>query len=189
MTRLWTTLLAVVALLIAQIPAARSAERIEEAPSFVQDITIHAPLAEVWKVWTTSEGYKLLGVAQADVDFRIGGLIRSQYSRTGIIGDEETIENRILAYEPQRMIAMRINRPPKSFPFKEAWKSAWTVITLTELGQGLTQVRVASMGFGADEESVKMRKFFEAGNGATLRGLQKRLEASGPATTEPKNYD
>ena len=186
MTRLWTTLLVAITPLIAQIPALRSAERTEEAPSFVQDITIHAPLAEVWKVWTTSEGYKLLGVAQSDVDFRIGGLIRSHYSRTGVLGDEETIENRILAYEPQRMIAMRINRPPKSFPFKEAWKTAWTVITLTDLGQGQTQVRVASMGFGTDEESAKMRKFFEVGNGYTLKGLQKRLESSGPATPEFK---
>jgi uncharacterized protein YndB with AHSA1/START domain len=149
----------------------------DDAPSFAQEITIQAPLKTVWSVWTTSEGYKVLGVTQADVDLRIGGLIRSHYAPAGSLGDEETIENRILAYEPQRMIAIRIHRPPKSFPFREAWKTAWTVVTLADLGNGQTHVRVASMGFGTDEESARMRKFFEAGNGATLKMLKARLEA------------
>ena len=110
----------------------------------------------------------------ADVDLRIGGLIRAKYAMKGTLDD--TIVNRILAYEPERMIAMRIERPPKNFPFPEAWKSTWTVITFTDLGNGQTRLRVASLGFGTDDESVKMRKFFEAGNAATLATLQKRLE-------------
>jgi uncharacterized protein YndB with AHSA1/START domain len=133
---------------------------------------VNAPVAAVWKVWTSGDGYKAVGVAQADVDFRVGGLIRSRYNPGGVLGDEETIENRILAYEPQRMIAIRIERPPKNFPFKEAWKKTWTVITLTDAGNGQTHLRVASMGFGTDEESVAMRRFFESGNAATLKTLQ-----------------
>jgi uncharacterized protein YndB with AHSA1/START domain len=140
--------------------------------SFVNEGTINAPVAAVWSVWTTSEGYKSLGVAKADVDFRLGGLIRSHYSATGTLGDEETIENRILAYEPRRMIAIRIERTPKSFPFKNAWKQTWTVITLTDLGNNRTHIRIASMGFGTDEESASMRKFFEAGNAETIKVLQ-----------------
>jgi uncharacterized protein YndB with AHSA1/START domain len=152
-----------------------------DSPSFVQEAVINAPVAAVWKVWSTSEGYKLLGVAYADVDLRIGGLIRSHYGAKGVLGDEETIENRILAYEPQRMIAFRIERPPKSFPFKEAWKTTWTVITFTDLGDGRTHVRAASMGYGTDPESVKMRKFFEAGNAWTLKHLQEHFDSAATA--------
>jgi uncharacterized protein YndB with AHSA1/START domain len=115
-------------------------------------------------------------VALADVDLRIGGLIRSRYSARGALGDDETIENRILAFEPRRMIAIRIERTPKSFPFKEAWKKTWTVITLTDLGNNRTHIRIASMGYGTDEESIAMRKFFEAGNGSTLETLQKHFK-------------
>jgi uncharacterized protein YndB with AHSA1/START domain len=93
-----------------------------------------------------------------------------------VLGDEETIVNRILAYEPQRMIAMRIERPPKTFPFKEAWKTTWTVVTLTDVGNNRTHVRAASMGFGTDEESMAMRRFFEAGNASTLKALQDHFE-------------
>lgn len=73
--------------------------------------------------WTTGEGYKALGVALADVDLRVGGLIRSRYSAGGVLGDEETVENRILAFEPRRMIAILIER---------------TLITLTEVGKDQT---------------------------------------------------
>ena len=147
-----------------------------DAPSFINEATINAPVAVVWNVWTSGEAYKSLGVAQAEVDLRVGGFIRAHYSVTGVLGDDETVVNKILAYEPQRMIAMRIERPPKSFPFKEAWKTVWTVITLTDLGNNQTHIRTASMGFGADEESMAMRRFFETGNGSTLKTLQNRLE-------------
>jgi uncharacterized protein YndB with AHSA1/START domain len=140
----------------------------EDAPSFVNEGVVNAPVEDVWKVWTTSEGYKALGVALADVDFRIGGLIRSRYSANGTLGDAETIQNRILAYEPMRMIAIRIDKPPASFPFKEAWKNTWTVVTLTPLADGRTHIRGASMGFGSDPESVAMRRFFERGNADTI---------------------
>jgi uncharacterized protein YndB with AHSA1/START domain len=41
--------------------------------SFVNEGVINAPIQEVWKVFSTSEGYKALGPALAEVDLRIGG--------------------------------------------------------------------------------------------------------------------
>ena len=145
----------------------------QDAPSFVNEGVVDAPIADVWKVWSTSEGYKASGPALAEVDLRVGGLIRTRYSADGVLGDEESIENLILAYEPGRMIAIRIQKPPKTFPFKEAWKKTWTVVTLTEADEGRTRLRVASMGFGSDAESVAMRAFFERGNQQTLETLHK----------------
>src|SRR5580765_3791325 len=104
MTRPRLLLIAVLLL----VPGGRAGAGAEDAPSFVNEGVVNAPVEDVWKVWTTSEGYKALGVALADVDFRIGGLIRSRYSANGTLGDAETIQNRILAYEPMRMIAIRI---------------------------------------------------------------------------------
>ena len=150
-----------------------------DAPSFVNEADINAPLRAVWNVWTSGEGYKAIGAAKADVDLRVGGLIRSHYRPAGVLGDEGTIVNRILAYEPLRMMAIQIDKPPKGFPFKEAWRHTWTVITMTDIGNGRTHLRVASMGFGADEESMAMRQFFEAGNAATLKAIQAHLESPG----------
>lgn len=146
-----------------------------EGPSFVNEGVIEAPSRQVWEVWSTADGYRKLGVALADIDFRIGGLIRSRYQADGTLGDEQTIENRILAFEPGRMLAIQIARPPAGFPFGEAWKHTWTVITLTPLTPSRTHLRVASMGFGSDPESAAMRRFFEAGNAATITVLQEAL--------------
>lgn len=144
--------------------------------SFINEGVVDAPPSEVWKTWSTVEGFKKLGVAKVDIDFRIGGLIRSRYGADGELGDEETIHNRILAFEPERMLALEIARTPKSFPFKEAWKGTWTVLTLTPLDGGRTHVRVASLGYRDDEESRRMRAFFERGNQSEIEMLQKHFK-------------
>lgn len=141
--------------------------------SFVNEGIADAPVEEVWKALSTSEGYKILGSVQADVDLRIGGTIRSRYSNTGPLGDEETIENLILAYEPPVMIATRIQKTPRGFPFREAWKHTWTVVTLERVEGNRTKVRAASMGFGTDAESIAMAKFFERGNQQTIENIRK----------------
>ncbi len=144
----------------------------------VHEGIVDAPVAEVWRVFTTGEGWKKLGVAKAEVDLRVGGLIRTHYSPEGVLGDESTIQNRILAFEPERMLAICVDKPPRGFPFKEAWKATWSVMTLTDLGDGRTHLRLAGLGYGADPESQAMRKFFLDGNAWTLKKLQSELRGA-----------
>ena len=89
---------------------------------------VNAPAAEVWRLFTTSEGYLATGAAQAEVRLAIGGEIRSHYDPKGTLGDAETIVNEILAYEPERMLAIRIKQAPASFPHRDAIAGTWTVI-------------------------------------------------------------
>lgn len=134
---------------------------------------INAPVAEVWDLFTTSAGYRATGVDKADVDLRIGGLIRTHYDPKGTLGDPETIVNEILAFEPQRMLAIRIRQPPASFPYREAVAGTWTVIYFTPAGQDMTQVRIVGLGYRDDDQSRAMRRFFEEGNRWTLDHLAK----------------
>jgi uncharacterized protein YndB with AHSA1/START domain len=159
-------------LLVAVCGTATAADEV----SFVNEGIVPAPIDEVWKVFATSEGYKAMGPALAEVDLRIGGTIRSRYRADGTLGDAETIENVILAYEPPTMIATRIQKTPATFPFKEAWKKPWTVITLTPDGNQ-TRIRVASLGYGSDAESVAMRQFFERGNQQTIEATARHFGA------------
>jgi uncharacterized protein YndB with AHSA1/START domain len=158
------------ALLLVLLCACGAAQAADEV-SFVNEGVVPAPIDEVWRVFSTSEGYKTLGPALADVDLRVGGLIRSRYRADGVLGDAETIENVIVEYRAPVMIAIRIRKPPASFPFKEAWKSTWTVLTLTPTDDG-THLRATSYGYGTDEESLAMRRFFEAGNQQTIETLR-----------------
>jgi uncharacterized protein YndB with AHSA1/START domain len=162
--------------LVAVCGAAHAADEV----SFVNEGVVPAPIDEVWKVFSTSDGYKALGPALTEVNLTVGGTIRSRYRADGVLGDAETIENVILAYEPPTMMAIRIQKPPASFPFKEAWRKPWTVLTLTPLDAGHTRVRTASLGFGSDEESLAMRRFFEAGNQQTIETLRRHFGTPAP---------
>jgi uncharacterized protein YndB with AHSA1/START domain len=152
---------------------------------------INAPVAEVWRLFTTAEGYKSTGVAQASVDLRIGGEIRSRYDAAGKLGDAETIINEILAYEPERMLALRIKQAPASFPHRNAIDGTWTVLYFNSAGENMTQVRIVGLGYDERPQSQAMRKFFADGNRATLDRIGKRywpkcakcqLEAPQPPT-------
>lgn len=154
------------------------------APLVVEGV-VAAPIGEVWKVWSTPEGFKRLGVAKCDIDLRVGGLIRSHYNPAGELGDEGTIVNQIIAFEPERMMSFRIHTPPKGFPFMEAYKKTWSVATMTDLGDGRTHVRLATMGYDDSEESRKMRDFFQAGNTYVMKTLQAAFDAGTKKPTGP----
>jgi uncharacterized protein YndB with AHSA1/START domain len=142
------------------------------AEPLVTEGFINAPVAEVWRLFTTSEGYRATGVAQAEVDLRVGGTIRSHYDPQGRLGDPNTIVNEILAFEPERMLALRIKTAPADFPFKQAMHNTWSVIYFAPAGE-MTQVRIVGLGYGDDPESQAMREFFEKGNRFTLDQLAK----------------
>ena len=97
----------------------------------------------------------------------------------GVLGDAETIENAIIDYQAPVMMAIRIQKTPASFPFKEAWKRTWTVMTLTPTGEG-THLRSTSYGYGTDDESLAMRRFFEAGNQQTIETIRRHFGARAP---------
>ena len=137
---------------------------------------VKGSVKEVWTAFTTKEGIQSWMVPIADIDLKVGGLMRTSYNPKGKIGDKGTIENTILSYHPHRMLSIRATKAPESFPFKNAIQKMWTVIYLTPVGENQTKVEVISMGFTEDEESQKMRKHFDFGNAYTLKKLQERFE-------------
>ncbi len=157
-------------------PVVRQTLRRKRAPadatSQVTEGVIDAPPDAVWNAYATKEGQEAWNVAHAEIDLRIGGTMRTHYDAKGRIGDANTIENVILAFEPGRMLTLKVGKPPETFPFKEAIKHVWHVVYFEEAGPGRTRVRVVGLGYGADEESKKLRAFFEKGNAYTLKKLQ-----------------
>ncbi len=170
-------------ILLAQAPPTPQAARPPVEPNLEPLVTegvVQAPVAEIWRVFSTGEGFTKLGVAKAEIDFRPGGLIKSTYDAAQSLEGEGAIQTEIIAYEPMRVMATRIHRPPKGFPFKDAWRHVWTVISLADLGDGRTNVRLAMMGYGPDPESQAMRDFFRTGNDWVLKKLQAHYAAEPP---------
>jgi uncharacterized protein YndB with AHSA1/START domain len=160
------------------------------ATAVITEGIVDVSSSELWRVFSTADGYKNLGVAQVDMDFRAGGMIRTHYDAKGQLGDEGTIVTEILNYDPGHVITTRIARPPKGFPFMTAYKTVWTVMSLTDAGSGRTRLRIAMAGFDGSAESQAMRAFFERGNAAVLKELQGRyVKAAASAGAVPGKLD
>ena len=147
--------------------------RAQDVSPLVQTGVIEASIADVWHAWTTSEGLRAWVAPHAEIDLRLGGTMRTNYNAKGRLGDADTIENTVLAYEPLRMLSMRVAKPPAGFPFPNAIQKMWSILYLDPIGIRNTRVRTVTLGFDASEESQKMRAFFQRGNAAELAKLQK----------------
>jgi uncharacterized protein YndB with AHSA1/START domain len=167
-----TCLLVVIALVTAAIAVFGRAD--DNGP-LVHEGIVDASLDETWLAFSTKEGLESWMVPHAEIDLRIGGKLRTHYDPKGEIGDAKTIENTIICYDPQRMLAIKVSKAPEGFPFPNAIKNMWTVIYFEQESRKKTRIREVSLGFGNDEESKKMRQFFERGNALTLQRLQKRF--------------
>lgn len=146
-----------------------------QVDTLVTEGVVNAPVQAVWRAWTTSAGLQAWLAPHADIELRLGGLMRTQYDPKGTLGDAGTIENRVLAFEPERMLAIQVARAPEGFPFKAEVTSMWTVLHFQPTAAGGTQLRIVGMGFGADEAGQRMKEFFRRGNAFTLQQLQKRF--------------
>lgn len=149
--------------------------QIADKSTLQHSTVIDAPPAEVWKEISTSEGLKSWMAPLVEIDLRVGGKILSNYNAGGKIGDENTIENTILSFEPQRMLSIQATKPPANFPFAVSLKDMWTVMLLEPVGSDRTRLTISGMGFKDDAESVKMREFFDKGNAFTLDKLKKKF--------------
>ncbi|MEO8674359.1 MAG: SRPBCC domain-containing protein [Casimicrobiaceae bacterium] len=165
-----------IALLALVASLAASTAQAQASDSIVSEGIVNAPPSAVWGAWTTASGLKSWLAPHAEIDLRIDGLMRTNYDAKGTLGDAGTIENRILAFERDRMLAIRVAKAPENFPFKSRIGDMWTVLYFEPAPDGKTLLRVVGLGFASDEESQKMKSFFAQGNAYTLTQIQKRFQ-------------
>jgi uncharacterized protein YndB with AHSA1/START domain len=154
------------------------------APAAAQDVTpvitegfVGAPLRAVWDAWTTLEGLRGWLTPKAEIDLRVGGLIRTNYRENEVLGDPGTIVYTITEIEPQRRLSFQITTPPQNFPFKSAVRQMTTTIYVAAVDERTTALRIVDSGFGVDQESQQMRVFFREGDAITLQRLQFHFRA------------
>jgi phosphohistidine phosphatase SixA len=152
--------------------------RAQNTGPIVAEAVIDAPGDTVWAAWATGQGLRSWLAPHAEIDMRVGGLMRANYSPQGALGDSGTIENTVLSFDPGRMLSISVSRTPAGFPFPNAVTAMWTVIYFDQVDAMRTRVRVVGLGFSADDESQKMRAFFETGNRTTLERLAERFSPS-----------
>jgi uncharacterized protein YndB with AHSA1/START domain len=159
--------------LILALTAFATSARAQDVGPIVHEGAVAAPVAQVWQAFSTSEGLRSWLAPHAEIDMKVGGLMRTNYNAP--LDDPRTIENTVISFEPERMLSIRVSKAPANFPFPNAVRQMWTVIYFAEDDAGRTSVRIVGLGFDASPESQRMRTFFNQGNAATLSQVQRHF--------------
>lgn len=146
---------------------------------------VDAPVASVWKAFTTTDGVISWMVPRAVVDFGIGGTMEASYSLDAEFPSPDNIKHEFLAYLPNEMIAMRVIQCPPGTPHEEILEKLWAVITFEPVGEDRTRVAIAGVGYGEGEGYDAVYDFFDQGNAWTFTQLQKLFQ-EGPIDWQRK---
>lgn len=141
-------------------------------------VDVPAPLDEVWRAFTTAEGFQAWAVKLARVDLRVGGEYETSYDPKAELGSPGNIRNRIEALVPMRLVVIRNVQAPPGAPFDvPTFQTLQTAVHFRAMGDQLTRVTLHTAGFGEGEKFDGVYRHFLMGNRWTLAQLRKHLEA------------
>ncbi|ANU08272.1 SRPBCC family protein [Paraurantiacibacter namhicola] len=143
--------------------------------TLTQSVIVDAPVADVWAAFVTEEGYSSWAVPHVKIDLRIGGMMESSYGESLTIGDPANIKNQIVAFVPERMLVLKNVQAPAGFAARETMDRLTSVFEFEQVSENQTRVTVHGIGYGSDEESLKLIEFFKVGNAWSFQQLQKKF--------------
>lgn len=148
-----------------------SGERVMELSTDVP-----APLDEVWRAFTTAEGFASWAVKVARVDLRVGGEYETSYNPSAQLGAPGNIRNRIEALVPMRLVVIRnVQAPPVTAFDVPTFQALQTAVHFQSVGERVTRVTLQSPGFGDGEKFDGVYRHFLMGNRWTLAKLRERF--------------
>jgi uncharacterized protein YndB with AHSA1/START domain len=140
---------------------------------------IDAPVAEVWRLFTTNDGLSSwLGPVVA-IDLRPGGMMEASYDRNARLGLPGNIFNRVIGVAPERLLVIQVANAPEGFPHADLVETLATEISFEPIDASRTRVRVTMFGYRDGEDFDALYRFFARGNARTLTALAARA-VNGP---------
>ncbi|HRE14113.1 MAG TPA: SRPBCC domain-containing protein [Usitatibacteraceae bacterium] len=143
----------------------------------VKQVTVKAPVADVWKAWTTTEGIVSFFAPSARVEARPGGPFEihfNPYAKPGLKGADDMV---VLAVQEGKMLSFTWNSPPHLAQVRP--QRTAVQVRFRPAGDGETEVRLVHGGWGEGGQWDESFKYFETAWGRVLANLQKRF-ADGP---------
>lgn len=144
------------------------------------EAVLDAAPQEVWEAYTTKAGWESWAVPLAEVDFRVGGAIKTNYNKEAGIGGPGTITHHIVAYEPERVVVTRFTSPDSPAWAKKA-EACQVIMRLEPVSAARTRFTLTMTGWGEGAEWDDSYQHFKEGNEWTLERLKKKFEKAGAA--------
>jgi uncharacterized protein YndB with AHSA1/START domain len=135
------------------------------------EANISAPVSEVWRVFTTSQGAEEFFAQKANIGLTIGGPYEIQFDpndeRSGTKG------LKILSYAPEEMISFQWNAPPEMPEVRNG--GTWVVVEMHPLDAYQTHVTITHLGWKDGPEWERAYVHFQRGWSELMSRLEKRF--------------
>ncbi len=142
------------------------------------EIVVPAHIAEVWSVWTTSEGAQSFLAPRCNIDLKPGGAYEMLFDLESPRGKQGGEGMLVLAVQPKRMLSFTWNAPPHMPSVRG--QMTHVVIRLCETEAEGTRVTLRHDGWGEGSEWDEAFDYFTAAwADVVLPRLKYRFE-SGP---------
>ena len=143
----------------------------------IQEFTVDAPIDAVWEAYTTKQGWESWAVPFAEVNLKVGGVIKTNYSKTAAIDDSTTIVTHIINYVPKKLITLQAKITDNFSEFmKQEADDFYNVIYLDEVESGKTNVKSYGIGYKNTPKYLSLMEYFIPANEMTLLNLIAYLE-------------
>lgn len=147
------------------------------APDIVVTKVIDAPVADVWKAWTTTEGIEsFFAPKAAKVMPEPGGAFELWFGLDHPEGQRGSEGCLIHSVVPQRQLVFEWNAPP-TLPTIRRLRTL-VYLDFAPLEGDRTSLTLRNFGYGQGEEWAKARAYFENAWPAVMASLQKRFARS-----------
>ncbi len=143
--------------------------------TLLQEVTVAAPVDEVWNAYTTSEGWMAWAVPQAEANFVPGGSIRTAYE--GEVGDPGTITLQIVNFVPHRVLTLQTD-VQENWPefMQEDADRLYNIILFTEVGENQTRIESYGVGYGNSPQYENLLQYFNSANKTLMANLKRYVE-------------
>ncbi len=148
---------------------------VEKVREIVAEVSVPAPLAEVWAAWTTEEGVRSFFAPECRIALRPGGAYEMFFDLDAEPGNRGGEEMVLLALQPPVMLSFTWNAPP-SLP-EVRLQRTHVVVRLRETATGETLVTLRHDGWGEGGAwDAAFEYFSRVWGGVVLARLKRRFE-------------
>ncbi len=142
-----------------------------------KEAIVDAPIAEVWKRWTTRAGIESFFAPEAEIDARVGGAFHIHIDPLAKPGNKGADDMRFMALQEPTMLSFDWNAPPSTPEVRK--QRTFVIVRLASVDSNKTRVSLHHTGWGDGGEWDKAFAYFDSAWNGVLANLQQSF-SKGP---------
>ncbi|MCK8479802.1 SRPBCC family protein [Psychroserpens algicola] len=122
--------------------------------------TVNCSVETSWWKWSTHEGLKTFFGKNNVIELKPGGSFEIYFSEDEAIKEKGGEGNKILSFQPKKMISFSWNAPPNIPTVRNHEHKTWVVVSFEKIDENQTKVELSHLGWLEGEDWDKAFDYF-----------------------------